>query len=616
MQYQYTPLSDNKSIRIVTLLPGNSWSPIKCLIEEEKLDNILTPYWALSYVCGTPDLVASIWINGLHLPVARNLHTALWHIRRRYKDLHDLLIGNSPRPIRIWIDAICISQADVEERSQQVQLMKQIFEQAEHVVAWLGTSDQHSDRAFRKLVQLRTWYDQKAQALNYQDVNRAVITTVSRSDEAIFGCQTGPLDLGEWRSLKIFFQRDYWKRTWIVQENTSKAPTSYMCGGNVISASNLDVAVIIFSGCMIRPGFETLVDASGIQEAMRRYNLQQKRRRLEELNFVQVVNYLRRYDASDPRDKIYAGIGLVTHFTPGTMKVDYRLNVVEVYIELVRHTIDTDQNLDILAYATEPAPIPQGISSILGQVPSWCPDWSRFERRVPFEKQRRSSGSLEDQVYNAEGMLRDMIDGPIAIVSGRRLLVHGVRLDKVLKLGDEAIPALFDTSVEMSWAPQDDQKLYEVTGEPMLRAYFRTLIADVKILRQADSKVVSRADDTVWPEKLHQMDDLKNITQHSRVNAHPFNTMKDSTTRRRYARTEKEHIGLVPSHTEIGDEIVALRGGQVLYVLRALPNQGLLSSDDSMYKFVGESYLHGGMDGEAVRVAFEKGGELCMFILE
>ena len=421
----------------------------------------------------------------------------------------------------------------------------------------------------------------------------------------------------EWRSLKIFFERDYWKRTWIVQENTSKAPTSYMCSGNVMSATNLDVAVIIFSACMIKPGFETLVTATGIQEALRRYNLQQRRRRLrEELNFVQVVDYLRQYDASDPRDKIYAGIGLVTHFTPGTMKVDYRLSVVEVYIEFVRYTIDIDQNLDILAYATEPARTPQGISSILEQIPSWCPDWSMLERRTPFKKQRRSSGSLEDRVYNAEGMLRDMIDGPIAIVSGRRLLVHGIRLDKVLKLGDEAIPALFDTSVEMSWAPQDDQELYEVTGEPILRAYFRTLIADVNVLRQTDGNVVSRADDTVWPEKLHQMDDLHNITQHSRVNAHPISNMKGCTTRRRFTRTEKGYIGLVPSHTEVGDEIVALRGGQVLYVVRALPNPGLLSSDDSVYKFVGESYLHGGMDGEAVRVAFEKGGELSMLILE
>jgi hypothetical protein len=82
--------------------------------------------------------------------------------------------------------------------------MKQIFEHAEHVVAWLGPSDQHSEIAFRKPVQLRTWYDQKAQTLNYQGVNKAIIETISRSEEAIFGCQTGPLDLREWRSLKSF----------------------------------------------------------------------------------------------------------------------------------------------------------------------------------------------------------------------------------------------------------------------------------------------------------------------------------------------------------------------------------------------------------------------------
>jgi hypothetical protein len=158
------------------------------------------------------------------------------------------------------------------------------------------------------------------------------------------------------------------------------------------------------------------------------------------------------------KEGLYAGIGMVTDFAPGTMKVDYRLSVAEVYIEFVRHTIDKDQNLDILAYVSKHAPTPQGISSIMEQVPSWCPDRSMFERRAPFRKRRRLPGSLEDRVYNAEDILRNMIDGPVAFVSGRRLLVCGIRLDTVVRLGDEAVWALFDTSAEMSWAPQDDQK--------------------------------------------------------------------------------------------------------------------------------------------------------------
>ncbi|KAH6674395.1 heterokaryon incompatibility protein-domain-containing protein, partial [Halenospora varia] len=38
----------------------------------------------------------------------------------------------------IWIDAVCINQNDIQERQDQVSLMRQIYEQAEQVVIWLG----------------------------------------------------------------------------------------------------------------------------------------------------------------------------------------------------------------------------------------------------------------------------------------------------------------------------------------------------------------------------------------------------------------------------------------------------------------------------------------------
>jgi hypothetical protein len=71
--YQYTSLSDNRFIRIVTLLPGNPYSPIKCNIEEEKLDNILTPYWALSYVC--------MWESGFS-----SIYSGQWSLFPRRKE--------------------------------------------------------------------------------------------------------------------------------------------------------------------------------------------------------------------------------------------------------------------------------------------------------------------------------------------------------------------------------------------------------------------------------------------------------------------------------------------------------------------------------------------------
>jgi hypothetical protein len=77
-----------------------------------------------------------------------------------------------------------------------------------------------------------------------------------------------------------------------------------------------------------RPCFETLEKALGIDEALRRQNLQRKRQR--EFTFVEVVDYLGRYDGLDLRDKIYAGIGIVKDFVAGAMKVGYRLSVAEM----------------------------------------------------------------------------------------------------------------------------------------------------------------------------------------------------------------------------------------------------------------------------------------------
>ena len=43
----------------------------------------------------------------------------------------------------VWIDALCINQADSKERSSQVNMMASIFAQAEYVLVWLGMDDRN-----------------------------------------------------------------------------------------------------------------------------------------------------------------------------------------------------------------------------------------------------------------------------------------------------------------------------------------------------------------------------------------------------------------------------------------------------------------------------------------
>lgn len=50
-----------------------------------------------------------------------------------------------------WIDAICINQQDDAEKSTQVQAMRDVYDQAKLVIAWLGPSEEYGEFVLGKL---------------------------------------------------------------------------------------------------------------------------------------------------------------------------------------------------------------------------------------------------------------------------------------------------------------------------------------------------------------------------------------------------------------------------------------------------------------------------------
>lgn len=74
-----------------------------------------------------------------------------------------------------------------------------------------------------------------------------------------------------------------------------------------------------------------------------------------------------------------------------------------------------------------------------------------------------------------------------------------------------------------------------------------------------------------------------------------------------FVLTSLGRVGLAVRGAQEGDLVVIARGGRVPYVLRRLP--------DGEFKFVGEVYLHGVMDGEAVTEAARLGWNMIRFPL-
>lgn len=128
--YQYAPLSGPRSIRILVLQPARKANrPIQCSFKEISLGNDSDPelrYEALSYTWGAPRGTRPVLCEGQAILVTPNCEQALLHLRQKFKARN------------LWIDAICIDQQSVPEKSQQVPIMGDIYCYASRSILWLG----------------------------------------------------------------------------------------------------------------------------------------------------------------------------------------------------------------------------------------------------------------------------------------------------------------------------------------------------------------------------------------------------------------------------------------------------------------------------------------------
>lgn len=107
--YRYEPLLEDDAIRVLHLYPNaDETAELKCTVEHITLSqykkDLINHYTALSYVWGLSTEKRHIIVDDCSFFITPNLDSALRHIR------HDKGV------MKVWADAICINQQDVEER--------------------------------------------------------------------------------------------------------------------------------------------------------------------------------------------------------------------------------------------------------------------------------------------------------------------------------------------------------------------------------------------------------------------------------------------------------------------------------------------------------------------
>lgn len=547
--YKYQPIGQNE-IRILMLHSGSN-SNLKCDLKHFTLDQA-PKYEAVSYCWGDSTLRVNITCENQILSITQGLHSALLHFRSQ--------MGDNDQPRVLWADGICIDQSNLDERSDQVRLMGQIYTNAKPVLVWLGEGDPETRDLLRKAL------------------------VVGRLSDLKPGKATD--EMAE-QILKLL-SAPWFSRTWIIQEVALADEVLIWYGDTRIGWDMVqEVARNLIT--LIMPsdrGLFLLTNFFNINTICR------CRRNNSQIDPFRLLQECRSSIATDPRDKIYAMIGLFN--PPGgvdfTIQPDYRADVSKVYLDFAIKSLQATQNLDLLSVPR--APPREGL-------PLWAPRWDPevpitisdvILKRIAATRQIAWAGTQHYQPIFSEDHTRLKISGHIigtieAVSETVQSMPQIGNQDALVRKG----PTIINLGEINDWlqTTRGDIEGVYFTGEPMFDAHWKTHIAGA----------VSQEEEAEFREDFMQLysTNISDLLLGRRDLSHKLGGERRSAVQgRRFMRTSEGMIGLAPGVAAVGDCVGVFEGGMVPLVLR-------LRGEN--WELLGDCYVHGVMLGEA----FEEG---------
>src|SRR5690242_5751014 len=417
----YRALSeDRREIRLLHILPAEDESiPIHCTLstacledldmditEMEGIDHhhgIIPRYEALSYAWGTVYHQDPIYIEEQPTFVTVRLYEALQHLRLTAQERV------------MWIDAVCIDQSSLEERSYQVGMMSDIFSRAFNTTVWLGKGSDECAFAMKVLERMGGDSD--------LHLDPALTPHVEIEAETFLSTRVVA-------GLQRFFCDPWWSRVWTLQEYVLSRHTTFQCGPFLLDGQVLRNACYVW----YRHTSLYLCCRHFIHNHADWQNLHLYQGRLADVVFVraffntlrlpQIIGRFLTRLVTDPRDKIYGMLGLARGSYEKAVVADYSKSTEEVFesvtIQMIQHT----GSLEVLSSQ------PSSSHSLL-YLPSWVPDWT-----VPYDNDLRH-GAFKDWVfylhlYNA---CKDAI-ATLTVLRPGCILLNGITVDEIKMCAD------------------------------------------------------------------------------------------------------------------------------------------------------------------------------------
>ena len=621
---------------------------------------------ALSYTWGNPSNICLVTINNKTCPVTKNLFLAL--LRLRYQDISRFL----------WIDAVCINQTNLTEKSQQVAMMAKIYAMASNVLIWLGEpvpqpGDGSGAPEYPEKIDyqqpvlqwgtnedidlIRSFFTSDEQFEDWPVIGAlSTLVLMSRNSHfntlpffqdpryVLFDLATYPSKLWQesLHALQEILETPYWNRVWIVQEVFFARQALVHYGRHLVPIEIFFDAERKFRqhyyGCCHTysaskfndskwGGFTSILNTSYPIRAIR--ELIWARKAGSELSLFEAT--LSGVDfrlATDPRDYIYASLGLIDERNGTSLFPDYTLSTETIFARAGFNIMQQSGTLQFLAYADRQAN--------MKSLPSWCFQWGFMP---PFDP-----SPYQWDLFNASGSEKALVK----LHDDFELELSGLHVDTVRWVGTVRSPVGLELSSLVRWMMLNGEAIIEHCGDPDApyvgesemtheEALWRTLVGDSVNSVNSSDRSSRRA---TYEDVLGLMSwwgwILSNVSPQTRdwpTKNVPerftdlLESFLDRTQSRAFFTTRDSRMGTCVAKAgqdlrmaETGDHVVLLKGCNVPVILRHMPTTdipetgGSKDSDSGRriqrFRFIGTCYVQGIMDGEACQGREEEFGEM------
>ncbi|USP80387.1 hypothetical protein yc1106_07661 [Curvularia clavata] len=573
-------------------------------------------YTALSYTWGKhhpeSDRQWNLKIGEKYLPALDSLRSFVQALRSK----GTLLDGTW-----WWIDSICIDQANIHERGEHVRRMKDIYRRAHNTIVWLGEQSDDSDRALDFVCSLN-----KLSRAGHSDEEMRVL--LQEEDQQL-----------DWIALRNFFLRKWWTRVWTIQEFVIPSSVSFLCGIRNVSRTAVCAALWVADRCNTT-GFKDSIAFHHAWNRRRAWLLQKIISKPEKglgLTLLALVAYFCSNEATDDRDRLY-GLAALAAENHG-LEVNYHWHTDEVYLRFAQSFIEHHKCLDILSFASLFS------TTAASSLPSWVPDWrTRLQPLVVPLMISQSSCSTVGNLRPpktfeyAERSTRYSACGSTAAVfgfEGSVLVARGLVIDEIDSIAGSEI-AQGVRSTERHAQPHEGARSPTETLESICRSlvlgrgdrYLRYPMPTVQfyndflnlcLLLITESPHVINKEFRDWFQSmaslcfngqsfenvLRSVQDEKTAAlahlppnQDEYIQDSFYGRFFDVSVRMslRLMSSYKGRVGTVPAKATTGDLVCILYGCSVPMLLRK-------REDEERFTIVGECYLDGFMNGEALKQA-------------